>query len=98
MQQLSVETAALQAMATRWGALAGELTETVAHACLGLSSQPSAAAVNAAQADIGSFTAELANRVDMRARHVADADSRYVAKDAHSADEMAAVTHSLTVV
>jgi hypothetical protein len=36
--------------------------------------------------------------VDMRARHVADADSRYVAKDAHSADEMAAVTHSLTVV
>lgn len=70
-----METAALQAMATRWGG-----------------------AVNAAQADIGSSTAELANRADIRARYVADADSRYVAKDAHSADETAAVTHSVTVV
>jgi hypothetical protein len=98
MQQLRVETAVLQAMATRWGALAGELTKTVAHPRLGLSSQASASAVNAAQADIGSFTAELANRVDMRSSYVTDADSRCVAKDAHSADEMAAVTHSVTVV
>jgi hypothetical protein len=98
MQQLRVDTAALQAMATRWGTSAGKLTETAAPAELGLSAQPSAVAVNAAHADIGIFTAQLATRVDMRARQVANADSRYVENEAHSASELAAVGDSVSVV
>jgi len=63
MQQLRVDTAGLQAMATRWDASAGELNESVAPARLGLSFQASAAAVNAAHADITAFTTALATRV-----------------------------------
>ncbi len=47
-------------MATRWGASAGELSATPAPAGLGLSCQPSAAAVNAAHAEITAFTTALA--------------------------------------
>jgi hypothetical protein len=98
MQQLRVATPALQAMAAQWGASAGELTETVAPAGLHLSSEASAAAVKAAHADVAIFTAKLATRVDMRAKHVADANNRYVANEAQSVDELAAVTDSPTVV
>jgi hypothetical protein len=94
MQQLRVATAALQAMAARWGASAGELGEAVAPAGLTSSSQPSAAAVNAVHADVGAFTAELATRVDTRAKQVADANTRYVANEADSANKLAAVTDS----
>jgi hypothetical protein len=52
MPRLRVDTAALQAMSTNWGAAGGDLTETAAPTTrLGLSSQPSAAALNAADAD-----------------------------------------------
>jgi hypothetical protein len=98
MQQLRVDTAALQAMAASWGTSAGELTETAAPAKLALSSQPSAAAVNAAHADVAIFTADLATRVDTRAQHVTDADTHYIAHDSHSVDELAAVIDSPTVV
>jgi len=57
MQQLRVDTAALQAMASRWGASVGELSETAAPAGLGLSCQASAGAVSAAHADVTAFTA-----------------------------------------
>lgn len=75
MQQLRVDTAGLQAMATRWDASAGELNETVAPARLGLSFQASAAAVNAAHADITAFTTALATRVGTHAIRVAQADT-----------------------
>jgi hypothetical protein len=93
MQQLHVDTAGLQAMANRWGASAGELNETVAPARLGLSFQASAAAVNAAHADITAFTTALATRVGTHATHVSEADTRYMANEADSTNELAAVAH-----
>ena len=90
-QLVRVDTAGMRAMAARWGASVGELKETVAPAGLGLSCQPSAVAVNAGHADIAFFTAALANRVRTRAIHVAEAESRYLANEADSANELAAV-------
>ena len=58
---------------------------------LGLSCQASAAAVNAAHADITAFTAALAARVGVAATHVAEADTRYIASEADSANELAAL-------
>ena len=91
MQQLRVTTAGLQAMASRWSASLGELNATVAPTELGLSCQASAAAVNAAHADITAFTAALAAQVGTRATHVAEADARYLANEADSASKLAAV-------
>jgi hypothetical protein len=55
-KQLRVDTVGVQAMASSWGTSAGELSETVTPNGFGLSCQPSAAAVNAAHADIAAFT------------------------------------------
>jgi hypothetical protein len=98
MQQLQVDTAALRSMATNWGAAAGDLIERAAPTTgLGFSSQPSAAAVNAAHADVAVFTAGLATRVDMRAQHVTDANTQYLNDDSHAVDELAAVNNRRTV-
>ncbi|HWF27713.1 MAG TPA: hypothetical protein VG327_04925 [Mycobacterium sp.] len=97
-QQLRVDTAGVPAMATRWGASAGELDASAAPAGLGLSCQASAAAVTAAHADVTAFTAALATRVGTHAAHVAEADTRYIANEADSATEMAAVTPPVTGV
>jgi hypothetical protein len=91
MQELRVDTAALQAMASRWGASVGELRETAAPAGLGLSCQASAGAVRVAHADVTAFTSALAARVGIRATSVAEADSRYIANEANSANEVAGV-------
>jgi hypothetical protein len=85
-------------MAARWGASADELTETAAPTVIGSSSQPSAVAVNAAHVDVAILTAGLAGRVGIRADHIADADTRYLAGDAHSTNELAALADSPTVV
>jgi hypothetical protein len=98
MEQLRLDTAALQAMAGSWATSAGELTQTAAPAKLALSSQPSAAAVNAAHADVAVFTADLATRVDRNAQHVTDANTHYIAHDAHSVSELAALTDSPPIV
>ena len=97
-QQLRLDTAGVQAMATRWGVSVGELDETVAPAGLGLSCQASAAAVNAAHADTTAFTAALAARVASRATHIAEAGTRYIADETSSANELAAVAHPVTGV
>jgi hypothetical protein len=94
MQQLRVDSAGLQAMAGRWGASVGELNATG----LGSSCQASAAAVDAAHADVTAFTAALATRVGTRATHVAEADTRYLAGEAESANALAAVAHPVTGV
>ena len=60
--------------------------------------QASATAVNAAQADVAAFTGGLAARVGVRAAHVAEADSRYVANEADSANLLAGVAHPVTCV
>ena len=85
-------------MATSWGASAGELTATATPTGFGLSSQPSAAAVDAAHADVAAFTANLATRLDMRAKHVADANTRHVAGEGNSTNELATLAVSPTVV
>jgi hypothetical protein len=53
--------------------------------------QASATAVNAAHADITAFTVALATRVENRATHVAEADTRYIANETGSTTELAGV-------
>jgi hypothetical protein len=92
-QQLRVDTAAVQAMATRWDTSVGELNATAPPAGLGLSCHSSVAAVNAAHANITAFTAALAAWVGVRATHVAQADTHYIANETSSANQLAAVSH-----
>jgi hypothetical protein len=91
MQELRVDAAGLQAMATRWSTSVGEFNAASVPAGLGLPSQASAAAVNGAHADVTAFTAALLARVGTRAAQVVEADTRYIANEADSANEMAAV-------
>lgn len=91
-KELRIDTAGVQAMANRWGVSVGELEETVAPAGLGLSCQASAAAVNAAHGEVTAFTGALATRVGTHATHVAEADTHYIANEADSSTELAAVT------
>jgi len=98
MQQLRVDTAALQAMATNWGASAAELTATTVPIGFGPSLQSSAVAVSAAHADVAAFTTELATRVDMRASHVIDAHAGYIAGEADSANALATLCDPPTIV
>jgi len=90
-QMLCVDTVGVQAMATRWGASAGDLNETAVPTGLGLSCQSSAAAVDAAHVDVAAFTAGLATRVAERATGVAQADTSYLAQEAASTAAVAAV-------
>lgn len=76
----------------------GDLNETVAPAGLGLSCQVSAVATNAADVDVAAFTAGLAARVGARATGVAQADTGYIAQEAASATELAAVAQPATSV
>ncbi len=98
MQELRVDTAALQAMASRWSTSASELTEAEIPSMPGTSDQPSATAVNAAHADVGVFNTELASRVNLRATHVANANTQYIAGEDHSASELDGALNPTTTV
>ncbi|BBZ45847.1 hypothetical protein [Mycobacterium parmense] len=98
MQPLRVDTAAVRAMATRWGAAAGELSETVTPAEAGLSCQPSAAAVSAAHAEVAAFIASLAGRVGAHSARVGVADSGYLANEADAVDQMLVVAPRMSGV
>jgi hypothetical protein len=89
--KLRVDTARVQAMASGWGTSIDELQALTAPAGAGLSSQPSAMAVNAAHAEVAAFTEALAARVDTRATHAAYADGRYIANETQSANELTTV-------
>lgn len=95
---MRVDSAGLRAMAARWGVLVDGLDGTAAPTGLGLSCQPSAAAVDYAHVEVGAFTAELAAQVRARATGVGQADTRYVANEAESATDFAAVAPSVTSV
>jgi hypothetical protein len=95
---MRVDSAGVRAMAARWGALVDGLDRSAAPIGLGLSCQPSAAAVNGAHVDVAAFTAELAAQVGARATRVGQADTRYVANEAESATDFAAVAQSVTSV
>ncbi|MGA8331283.1 MAG: hypothetical protein WB777_18590 [Mycobacterium sp.] len=86
-----MDTASVQAMASRWGASVGDLHQAVAPTGLGLSCQTSAAAVDAAHVDVAAFTAGLAARVGDRATGVLQADTSYLAQEATSTTAVAAV-------
>jgi hypothetical protein len=90
-RELRVDTARVQAMATRWRASVGDLNETVAPTGLGLSCQTSAAAVDAAHVDVATFTAGLASRVGERATGVVRANTSYLAQEAASTAAAAGV-------
>ena len=77
-------------MADRWHAQAAELG-CEPPSSSGLSGQASAAVVNRGHADIAVATAVLSGRVRTTAAKVAEADTRYVANEANSADQLAAV-------
>jgi hypothetical protein len=94
-QQLRVDIATMRAMASRWGALVGELTASTAPSLNGLPWQASAAAVNAAHADVTACTTAFAAQVSVRADHVAEADSRLLSNEADSANQLVALTHSV---
>lgn len=85
-------------MAARWGALVDGLDGTTAPTGLGLSCQSSAAAVNAAHVEVAAFTARLAAQVRTRATGVGQAATLYVANEAESATDFAAVAPSVTSV
>lgn len=91
MQQLRVDTGAVQVMATRWAASVDGLGAIVAPVGPSLSCQASAAAVNAAHVDITAFTAALAARVNNYAAHVGAADAGYLANEADAVAQMTAV-------
>jgi Domain of unknown function (DUF4436) len=94
----TLRAADVQAMAARLVASVGDLKETIAPAGLGLSCQVSAAATNAANVDVAAFTAGLAARVGVHATAVTQADSCYLAQEAKSASELAAVAPPLLSV
>lgn len=95
---MRVDSAGLRAMAARWGVLVDGLDRTAAPTGLGLSCQPSAAAVHGAHMDVAAFTAGLAAQVRARAVGVGQADTGYVANEAESATDFAAVAPSVTSV
>ncbi|MDD4867838.1 MAG: hypothetical protein PHQ28_12195 [Mycobacterium sp.] len=90
MQQLGIDTAAVQVLATRWAVSVDGLGGT-APVRAGLSGQASAAAVNAAHVDITAFTAALAARVNHHAAHVGAADAGYLANEAAAVAQMTAM-------
>lgn len=97
-QTMRADTAGIQAMATRWAALMDGLNDTLATTGLGSSWQPSAAAVNGAQVDVAAFTAGLAAQVSARIAGVGQAETGYVANEAESATDLAAVGQSVISV
>jgi hypothetical protein len=98
MQFVRVDTTEVQAMAARWAASTGELTEMVVPTGLGFSCQASAVAVATAHADVTAFTAALATRVGGHATHTGAANAGYLSNEADAAHAMAAVTPPVTGV
>ncbi|BCO91354.1 hypothetical protein MINTM015_46110 [Mycobacterium paraintracellulare] len=97
-QTLRVDTAGLQAMASRWGSSVEGLNATVAPAARGLPCQASAAAVNAAHIDVTAFTAGLATQMGAHVTGVAQGNTSYLTAEADSAAKLAAVAHPVTSV
>lgn len=90
MDMLRAGVEDLQVMPVRWHAQAANLGVS-APAAAGLSCQASAAAVNAGHAAIAIATASLTGRVRASAAKVAAANTRYLANEASSAAQLAAV-------
>jgi len=89
-----VDTAGVQAIASRWRAFSGDLGGGEFGVVPGLPCQPSAAAMNAGHADVTAGTAVLAGRLLAGVARVAEADRGYTDNEADSAAMLAAVADS----
>lgn len=90
-ERLRVDTAAVHTVASGWHGLVSELNGSAPSAQLGLSCQPSAAAVVAAHGDAAAFVHALAMQVRDHATQVVEAGRSYLSNEANSADELGAV-------
>src|SRR5438105_1867004 len=90
MDTLRVGVEDVQVMVVRWRAQAATLVAS-APPSAGLSCQPSAAAVSAGHAAIATAAASLTGRVQSSATKVAAADTGYLANEASSARQLAAI-------
>lgn len=90
MDTLRVGVEDVKVMAVRWHAHAAKLGAG-APPPVGLSCQPSAAAVSAGHAALAIAAASLTGRVQANATKVATADTRYLANEASSAGQLAAI-------
>ena len=93
-----MNTAGVQALATRWATAAENFNAAVSPANRGLSWQPTATAVNAAHAEVTAFTEALAARVSSAATHVSEAETRYIANETRSANQLASAAQPVTSV
>jgi hypothetical protein len=91
-QQLRVGTAAEQMMVARWRGWATDLDTRPPPPGLGLPCQASAAAVDDVHGAIAVAAAALARRVQASATKVSAADTCYLANEASSAAQLAAVS------
>ena len=92
---LRVDTAGLQAIASRWRAFAGDLNGGGEFGLVpGLPCQPTAAAMNAGHADVTAGTALLAGRLLAGVARVVEADRGYTANEADSAAMLSLVAES----
>jgi len=85
-----VDVHGVRALTERWHAHADTLSANAAPST-GLSSQPSAFAMNAGHADVATASATLADRVRMTATKAGLADTRYVQTEAESVKRIAAI-------
>ncbi|VBA55033.1 hypothetical protein LAUMK142_04920 [Mycobacterium pseudokansasii] len=86
-----INTASVQETTTGWSVLAAGTTAVMPPAITGLSCQPSAAAVSAADAMMSGFAAALSARITSYTGKVTAAVDGYTANEANSAAEMTAV-------
>jgi hypothetical protein len=95
MATLRAATDELLATANGWHGLTAELLTTAAPSGLGLSSQASAAAVNAVHAGVAAAGEAFATRTQITAVKTAAASFAYTSNEAYSADLLDAITESL---
>jgi hypothetical protein len=95
METLRVATDEVLAAANSWHGLSAELLITAAPSGLGLSSQPSAAAVNAVHASAAAAGEAFAVRTQLTALKTTAASLAYLSTEANSADILDAITQSL---
>lgn len=95
METLQVATDELLATASGWHRLGAELVPTAVPAGVGLSGQPSAAAVNAVHAGAAAAGETFAARTQFTALKTTAATLAYLSAEADSKDIFNAITDSL---
>jgi hypothetical protein len=84
VEKLRVDNDNVQAMANRWGSLAGKLNAGAPPADVGLSCQATSVAVKTGYAATKAATAALTSRVEASAMRVTAVDNAYLTTEARS--------------